>query len=102
MWKTSRLAARRRSTSGIVSGGVPLRIIMADASAAGLPVSRAAPASASSSRARENRAVIARQNDANNQEEKSDWQQEKPKNPGIRSEEHTSELQSLRHLVCRL
>src|SRR5471030_3520870 len=25
-----------------------------------------------------------------------------PFSPGIRSEEHTSELQSLRHLVCRL
>src|SRR5262245_63504973 len=25
-----------------------------------------------------------------------------PRGPGIRSEEHTSELQSLRHLVCRL
>src|SRR5258705_5869487 len=26
----------------------------------------------------------------------------KPRRPGSRSEEHTSELQSLRHLVCRL
>src|ERR1035441_744053 len=25
-----------------------------------------------------------------------------PSSPGMRSEEHTSELQSLRHLVCRL
>src|SRR5437899_9434167 len=25
-----------------------------------------------------------------------------PRSPGVRSEEHTSELQSLRHLVCRL
>src|SRR5258705_8808370 len=30
--------------------------------------------------------------------EKLTW----PRNTGLRSEEHTSELQSLRHLVCRL
>src|ERR1039458_6396291 len=32
---------------------------------------------------------------------KDEWKN-KPENQPIRSEEHTSELQSLRHLVCRL
>src|ERR1039458_1087732 len=30
------------------------------------------------------------------------WRGGRPKKDGLRSEEHTSELQSLRHLVCRL
>lgn len=60
MCSTLSIEARRRSTDGMPSVDL-LMAMSADTSAAGFPVSRAAPASASGSRAREKTAVTARQ-----------------------------------------